>query len=439
MIDENPLDREDDERYLVALLCRVTLRSLRDDALARVNPDDFGTGALGGIWEAAQRLRAADRTIDRRALITAAGIEAGPRPGNIQARETYVAHILDELDSRAPVPSEYPRILSSVLTTGKLRRLVESLNRAIQRACSAEDFGSAYSAALSELEALAERDAETDGVTSIGDIVAGLAEPFKHGPGDTVIPSPWPDFNDKAAGGLHRGRLLVIGARPGEGKSIAGHQAALHAAGLGHPALVFSMEMGNAEVGGRMLASDTRIDMDEIGRLQLSQDSWRRYHEFAERARDLPLWVVDQSNMTVERIASIARTHKRRHGLDVVCVDYLQLMGMRGAASREQAVSEVARQLKNLARELDCCVLLPSQLNRETAKRGKPSLADLRESGGIEAHADLVLLLARQKFPDNHDASGQYNGRILLDIAKNRFGSTGELDLPWRGCYASIG
>lgn len=439
MIDEHPLDREDDERYLIALLCTVTLRSLRDDALNRVAADDFGTGALGGIWDAAQRLRVADRPIDRRGLIAEAGIEAGPRPGNIQARETYVAHILDGLDGQMPVPHEYPRIVNSVITTGKLRRLVESLDRARQRAVSAEDFGSAYSAAVSEIEALAERDAETDGVTSLGDIVAALAEPFKHGPGDTVIPSPWPDFNDKAAGGLHRGRLLVIGARPGEGKSIAGHQAALHAASNGHPALVFSMEMGNAEVGGRMLASDTRIDMDEIGRLQLSQDSWRRYHEFAERSRSLPLWVVDQSNMTVDRITSIARTHKRRHGLDVMCVDYLQLMGMRGAASREQAVSEVARQLKNLARELDCCVLLPSQLNRETAKRGKPSLADLRESGGIEAHADLVLLLARQRFPENHDAAGQYNGRILLDIAKNRFGSTGELDLPWRGCYASIG
>lgn len=430
MNEEFPLNREGEERYLIALLLPVTLRSLRDEALSRVTADDFGSGHYSGIWAAALRLRAAELPIDRRNLLAEARREAGGHS---------VEQILDSLDGHLPYASEFPAAVNEVITTGKLRRLVTSLDRAKQRAQSAEDFGSAYSVALEELEKLADRDDETDDLVHIGDIVAGLEEEFKRGLGDKAIQSPWPDFDERAAGGFHRGRLHVIGGRPGEGKSIAGHQAAAFAAGMGRPALIFSMEMGRSEVGGRLLANDSRIDMSEIARMQLTQDSWRRYGEFAERARDMPLWVVDRSSLTVETIKSICRTQKRRKGLDVVCVDYLQLLSMRGAASREQQVSEIARQFKLLARELDCAVLLPCQLNRDTAKRGKPSMSDLRESGGIEAHADLVVLLARQQFPEGHQAAGQYNGLISLDVAKNRFGSTGSIELPWRGCYASIG
>jgi replicative DNA helicase len=431
MNPEFPLERPTEERFLVGLLLPPALRTLRDEALQRVDPEHFGTMHYGGMWAAAQRLRANEQLIDRRSLLAEIRTEVGGQG---------VPQILDSLIGYTPTTHEYPNVIREVINAGKLRRLVETLGRAQQRAYTAEDPDAAYAVALEELERLADRREEAGGVTHLSAIMDGLAEDFRNGLGDKAIPSPWPDFNERAAGGFHRGRLHVIGARPGEGKSIAGHQAALYAAAHGRSAVIFSMEMSNAEVGGRMLANDSRVEMNEVAKLQLSEDSWRRYNEFTERSRDMPLWVIDRSNMTVELISSIARTHKRRHGLDVMCVDYLQLMGMKGVQSREQAVSEIARRLKNLARELDCAVLLPSQLNRETARRGKPSLADLRESGGIEAHADLVLLLARQRFPENHDtAPGKYNGRIVLDIAKNRFGQTGDIELDWRGHYATIG
>lgn len=446
MTETDPLDRHDEERYLVGLLLPVTLRSLRDEALSRVQSDDFGTAAYGGVWEAALAVRAADKPIDRRSLIAQASILAAAEPGSspklIRIREQYTSQVLDGLDGYLPTPAEFPRALADVTTAGKLRRLVVALDRAKQRAFTAEDFGDAYSITLSEIESLGAHDEDDDGAVTLGEVIARLEQRFKDpASGEKVIPSPWPEFNDKAAGGLHRGRLHVIGARPGEGKSIAAHQAATHASVHGLRSLVFSMEMDADEVGGRVLSSQARIDMGEVARYELaSDDSWRRYYEFRDRAHGIPLMVIDHSGMTVDRIISRARVQKRRHGLDVLVVDYLQLLNLRGATSREQQVSEIARRFKLLARELDCAVVLPAQLNRETERRGKPSLADLRESGGIEAHADLVMLLARLKFPDNHpDAPGQYNGMILMAIAKNRFGSTGELELPWRGCYASIG
>jgi replicative DNA helicase len=426
----DPLNRDDDERYLVGLLLPITQRTLRDEALMRVAAEDFGSGIYGGLWAAALRLRGRDEPINRRTLIAESKGHAGG---------TIVEQTLDGLDGYLPWTTDFPRVVLAVVTTGRLRRLVESLTRGIQRAQSAEDFGAAYAAACEELEALANHAEETDDLVHFGRIVTDLEEHFKTGSPHQVIHSPWPDFDERAAGGFHRGRLHVIGGRPGEGKSIAGHQAAAFAAEKGHPSVIFSMEMGRMEVGGRLLANGSRIDMGEIARAELSYDSWRRYGEFADRSREWPLWVVDRAGLTVEAIKSTCRTMKRRHGLDVVCVDYLQLLNVKAIASREQQVSEIARQFKNLSRELDCAVLLPSQLNRDTARRGKPSLSDLRESGGIEAHADLVVLLARQVFPDGHEAAGQYNGTIALDVAKNRFGPTGSIELAWRGCYASIG
>jgi replicative DNA helicase len=434
------LDREDEERYLIGLLLPVTLHSLREEALNRVAPEHFGGGTFGGMWAAARRLRANEQQINRRNLIAECRREAGGY---------RVEQILDQLVGYIPPPQEFPKVVNDVVTAGKLRNLVMACGRAAQRAMSAEDFGAAYAVAMEELERLAEQD-EGDDLVPIGQIVAELEGQFREGPGGRAIPSPWGDFNERAAGGFHRGRLYVIGGRPGDGKSIAGHQAAAHAAECGQRALIFSMEMGRHEVGGRLVANGTReldergrlgagIDMGEITSMRLTQDSWRRYGEFADRSRDWPLWVVDRAGLTVEAIKSICRVTKRRRGLDVVCVDYLQLLSIKDIKSREQQVSEIARQMKNLARELDCAVLLPSQLNRDTARRGKPSLADLRESGGIEAHADVVVLLARQVFPDGHPQAGLYDGTISLDIAKNRFGAVGTINLPWRGCYASIG
>jgi replicative DNA helicase len=438
--DEFPLNRDDEERYLVGLLLPTTMRTLRDDALTKVAAEHFGSGIYGGMWAAALRLRALEEPINRRTLLAETKGWAGG---------TLVEQTLDGLDGYVPWALDYPRVLSEVITTGKLRQLVAACDRGKQRAMTAEDFGDAYSVVLEELEKLAEQD-EDAGIVKLGDAMTRLEERYKRGLGDRAIASPWHEFNERAAGGFHRGRLYVVGGRPGDGKSIVGHQAALHAAGRHHQALIVSMEISLDEVSDRLLANGTRepdergqlgagIDMGEVTTMNLTQDSWLRYHKFTARSRDWPLWIDDRAGQTIESITSTCRLMKRRQGLDLLCVDYLQLLNLRGVQSREQQVSELARRFKNLARELDCAVLLPCQLNRNSVHRGKPSLADLRESGGIEAHADLVVLLARQVFPEDHRMAGLPDGTIALDIAKNRFGPTGSILLPWRGCYASIG
>jgi replicative DNA helicase len=433
MTEEFPLDRPDEERYLIGLLLPVTLRTLRDDALRRVDPASFGNAHLAGLWAAAQRLRAREEQINRRSLL---------------AEVRTVVHgaaypqLLDGLDGYVPVTYEYPTVVTEVIAAGKLRRVVETLDRARQRAYSAEDADTSVAVAVEELTRLAEVTEESGGLVHIGTVLAKLDQDYRNGPdlAEQPIPSPWPEFDEITAGGLHRGRLVVIGARPGDGKSVGAHQIAVHAANQDYSAVVFSLEMSTDEVGGRIAANDAEIEMGEIAAKRLTEDSLRKHAKLVSRAPQLPLWVCDRANLTVDLIASMARAHKRRHGLDVLAVDYLQLMSLKGVQNREQVVSEIARRFKNLARELDCAVVLPSQLNRESVKRGgEPSLADLRESGGIEAHADLVVLLHRPRHPADHPYAGKPTGQIVLGVEKNRFGPCKKITLDWRGHFAKIG
>lgn len=419
----NELDREAEERYLVSLLLPYTRRTLRDQALAAVDAEDFGSGAYGGIWAAALRLRGKELPIDRRNLLAEVHAEAG---GDRAER------LLESLD--LPDPAEYAHVVREVTATGKRRRLVMALQTAQQRAMAAEDYGDAVTVIEEEIAKAQERDSDSNGIVMFGDAVDRLEQRLKSGVQEEVIPSPWVELNDMLSGGFHKGRLHVIGARPGEGKSIMAHQLAASAASANHPAMVFSLEMSESEVAGRLVAGGGRIELNEITRTELSEESWRGFHAFAAKARTWPLWIDDRANLTVERIISTCREQKRRYGLDLLCVDYLQLLSLTDRVNREQQVNEIARRFKNLSRELDCAVVLPSQLNRDTAKRGKPSMADLRESGGIEAHADAVILLARQYLED-----GTPNGEIKADLAKNRFGRTGVVDLSWRAHYAMIG
>lgn len=423
----NPAAEED---YLVGLLLSATRTGLRAEALERVPAGAFASGTHAMLWTAALRLLEQGDPITRRSLL------AGCHPTVIAER------ILDRVGIGVPPAGQFPTAVAEVLRCSRLRAVIGVADRIRQRAEGAEDAEQALAWAAEELARI-DHTTETPEVRRLDSLLEeferAMVEPD---PRHWVVPTPWADLNTRIAGGLHPGRVYVIGARPGDGKSILTHQAASFAAEQGHPALVFSAEMGTLEVTGRVVASGAEVELAEIARRDLSQDSQRRVKHWAARHRQMPFFVVDKSDINVAYIRQVARAQKRRTGLAVLGVDYLQLVapGDRGK-SREQQVAEISRQLKVLARELECAVLLPAQLNRETARRGgKPTLADLRESGGIEADADVVLLLWRQVIEDdNHPLKGQPSLDLTVEIAKNRHGAVGGLELPWRAHYAKVG
>lgn len=249
-----------------------------------------------------------------------------------------------------------------------------------------------------------------------------------------AIPTPWRDINSMIGGGLHPGRLYVVGARPGEGKSIVALMMAYAAAQHG-PVAFSSLEMSRDDLMTRLVSSRARIHMTTLGARNLTPEQWTAVARVRNEIRDLPLVIDDRSEVTITGIQSHARTVSRKGHLAGVFVDYLQLVtGSRGK-DRHEVVAEISRQLKIMSRNLACPVVALSQLNRESVGKGRraPSLTDLKESGAIEQDADVVMLLQRRRDKDDN-----YLDELNVHIGKNRHGPTGMRTLLWEGKFARV-
>lgn len=228
---------------------------------------------------------------------------------------------------------------------------------------------------------------------------------------------------DDAIGGLKPGQLVIVGGRPGAGKSVLACDMA-RAAAVWHsvPTLLFSLEMSRAEVGARILAAMCTVDLRHLLNGTLRGDQRQHLQSRTTELRDSPLTVDDTAQLDVATIKATARRTKSRKGLGLIIVDYLQLIAPSGRRdSRVQEVAELSTGLKGLARELEVPVVAAAQLNRASEIRSdrRPQLSDLRESGQIEADADVVILLHR---PDQNDRNSDRAGLVDLILAKNRHG-----------------
>ncbi len=235
--------------------------------------------------------------------------------------------------------------------------------------------------------------------------------------------------------GLKPSRLVVIAGRPGSGKSVLGLQLAAYAAiDLGKPVLFVSLEMSGNELTERLLSARAEIDSDRITTGRLDADERRRLIEAQNHLTGGPLFIDDNPRRSLVEIAAQARRTRRRHGLALLVIDYLQLIEPDNLRDpRHEQVARMARRLKMLSRELQIPVVCLAQLNREVEKNGsgKPKLSHLRESGSIEQDADVVILVHReeQNRPDDPDVIGQAE----LIVAKQRNGRTGTVKVDWHG------
>jgi replicative DNA helicase len=243
------------------------------------------------------------------------------------------------------------------------------------------------------------------------------------------IPTRIPGLDRMLGGGIKPKKLMVIAARPSVGKSSIAQQICLNLAMDGHPAAMFSMEMAESELTSRAICNLGRIDMERMETGKLVNDDWSRLSESVEKVRNLPLYFLYQPAMTLQAIASEARKLKRKYGIKLLVIDYLQLCASaKPAESRHHQIEEISRGLKNLAGQLDITIVELSQFSREVEKRasGRPIMADLKESGAIEEDADVVILMWRHATHDSHQIIG-------IDLAKNRQGRTGELAMHFEG------
>ncbi|MEQ9094135.1 MAG: replicative DNA helicase [Miltoncostaeaceae bacterium] len=254
------------------------------------------------------------------------------------------------------------------------------------------------------------------------------------------VPTGFIDI-DGVIGGLQPGNLIVIAARPSMGKTALALCMAEHAAlNDDRSVALFSLEMSGDELIQRMLSSTAVVDAGRIRSGRLAPEDWSRIGRAADRLSAARLFIDDSEGVSLGEMRTKCRRLKSRDGLDLLIVDYIQLMEGgtgRREESRVQEISAISRGLKMLARDLEVPLIVLSQLNRSPDARNdkRPMLSDLRESGAIEQDADLVLMIYRDEYynPESEDT-----GVAEVIVAKNRHGPTDRVKLTFRGSYAKF-
>ena len=245
------------------------------------------------------------------------------------------------------------------------------------------------------------------------------------------VPTGFVDL-DRLLGGLQRSDLIFIAARPSVGKTALCLSIAKNAAFHGQRVAVFSLEMSGEQVVQRLVATETGIDAQRLRLGQLQEEEWPLFIQATGKLADVPIFIDDTPSISVMQMRTKARRLHAEHGLDLVLVDYLQLMsGDIRTENRVQEVSYISRSLKGLARELNLPVVAASQLSRavELRQDKHPMLADLRDSGSLEQDADVVMFIYRDELY-NPDTEMQHIAEIV--VAKHRNGPTGTVQLFFR-------
>ncbi|MEM9513560.1 MAG: replicative DNA helicase [Actinomycetota bacterium] len=346
---------------------------------------------------------------------------------------------LNELQNATPSVSGAEHYAKIVMDTALLRRLIHTAGEITDLAFGEpDDVTKAVDLAESKMFEVAE-DRVVDTTRPIQDLLNDamdqLEENYERGDSITGEAMGYDDL-DELLSGLQPSTLNIVGARPAMGKSAFGLGIATHVAKhSGKPVLFFSLEMGHAELTQRIIASEAKVDSTKLRTGNLSESDWSKIGLAVGRL-EVPLFLDDNPQVTVMEIRAKARRVKSQHGgLSVILIDYLQLMSGSGTAeNRQLEVSEISRNLKILARELEVPIVAFSQLSRNLEARAdkRPMLADLRESGSLEQDADVVMFLYRDEVynPESPD-----KGSAEVIVAKHRSGPIGSKRLVFLGQY----
>lgn len=254
----------------------------------------------------------------------------------------------------------------------------------------------------------------------------------------TGMPTGFKDL-DKQTAGFQKADLILIAARPSMGKTALALNMAQHMAiSENKKVAIFSLEMSKEQLVNRILCSESLIDSNKLRTGELEDKDWRALTRSVPMISKADIYIDDTASISVTELRSKSRKLKIEKGLDIIFIDYLQLMVSGGRIeNRQQEVSEISRTLKSIARELEVPIVALSQLSRSVESRQvkKPMLSDLRESGAIEQDADLVSFLYREEY---YDPKEDNRGKAELIIAKQRNGSTGTINLTWDGIHTKF-
>ncbi|MCB9027365.1 MAG: replicative DNA helicase [Bdellovibrionaceae bacterium] len=405
-----------------------------DEIADLINEDDFYKPSHKKIFAAIKDLNKQNHPTD---LVTVSNLLMDKKQLDVVGGPSYLAEMIDLVPSTANIAT-YAKIVHEK----SLLRKIISLSKEISDQAYAQEFVD-VSSFMDELESKVFNLAEQKQVTGLidsSDLVKAslekLEELYANQGQVTGVPTGFVEMDEMTAG-FHPGELIIIAARPSMGKTAFSLNVALGAALKEKKSVAyFSVEMGKEQMMIRMLAAQAKIPLGHLRVGQLDDRSWPRLINSAASLSDANIFIDDTAGISPFEIRAKARRLKAKHGLDLIMVDYLQLMSLKQKVeSREREVSEISKMLKAISKELQIPVVALAQLNRGVEGRSdrRPMLSDLRESGSIEQDADVIMMLYREDYYDRDNPDIKGISEII--IAKQRNGPTGTVRLRWQAEY----
>ena len=398
-----------------------------DEVQGFLKDSDFYKPSHGFIFSAARSLEEKGDSID---VVTVSNILEKNGKLEQAGGSTYLADLISHTPSNVSIAS-----CAKIIKEKSLLRAIIQQSRNLMGQAQAQEFED-IDVFLDQVEAdifkLCQQHTEQN-LTPINQLIKQGLDHLEslHGKNLNItgLSSSFEEI-DQMTSGFQPGELIIIAARPSMGKTALSLNMALNASLDGKKVAFFSVEMAKEQLLIRLLSALTHIRLSALKTGNIQQD-WDQLMEGATRLSETAFFIDDSSHISPFEIRSKARRLKAQHGLDLIVVDYIQLMSMKkNIDSREREVSEMSRLLKSIAKELSVPVLALSQLNRGVENRNnrRPLLSDLRESGSIEQDADVILMLYRDEY---YNSNTTHKGKTEVIISKQRNGPTGTVILKW--------
>lgn len=398
------------------------------DVAEEVRPEDFYNESNKEIFDAILKLYRNNTAVD---LLTVSEELSKRKTLDMVGGRAYLAMLTADVPSTANA-GEYAKIVAEKAVTRRLIAASEEIvARGYEDKTSSEEL---LDKAESDIFHIAQKRQKNDYV-KIQDILLNnvkmIDEAVQNKGNITGLTTGFKQIDEMTAG-LQPGNLVIIAGRPGMGKTaFALNIAERSAINAGASVLIFSIEMPAEEIGQRLISMHGRIESEKLKKGNLDVSDWENINYALNALNGTKIVIDSTQSITVTEMRNKCRRLKLEQGLDLVVVDYLQLMkGDDRSENRQQEISALSRNMKLLAREMECPVIVLSQLSRNPEARNdkRPLMSDLRESGSIEQDADIIIMLYRDDF---YNDNTENPGVCEVNIVKHRSGPTGTVELTW--------
>lgn len=406
------------------------------EVLEILNPEDFYSENNKEIYDAVRNLNRRSEPVD---ILTVSEELKKRKTLEMVGGRAFVGSLPSEAPSTANAVS-YAKIIKEKAI---LRRLISASADILDKSYAGKtDPQEVLNFAEQEIFSIARTTQKKD-YTHIFDVLMTNMDEIdalsSNGGKLTGLTTGFVDLDQKTSG-LQKSDLIILAARPSMGKTAFVLNVAQNAALKGSAkVMIFSLEMSKEQLGQRLLSIDSCVELGKLKTGDLSRGDWEDLYIGIDRLANSGIYIDDTPGISMLEMKNKCRRLKAEKGLDLIIVDYLQLMSFEGRSEgRQQEVSALSRMLKQLAREMECPVIVLSQLSRAVEQRQdhRPQLSDLRESGAIEQDADIVMFLYRDEYYNPETTEKPNTCEVI--IAKQRNGPTGSIDLAWLGKYTKF-